>query len=135
MVKTCGQQKYFRMRNYTEDQANELEALESIYYNELQVIDREPRIRFKITISTEEFQETEDGFQLDLLFTFPETYPDVGAVFEIEADNFEDDLLREKVSDYLAKTIEENLGSEMIFTLGKRLVVQSPRRYLMNDTF
>lgn len=84
-------------RNHEEDQKSELEALESIYYNELEselwswhcnmwkfikihfqlsVLETEPRIKFKIAISTEEYNETQDGLTCDLLFTFTMKYPD-----------------------------------------------------------
>ena len=94
-------------RNYSEDQKNELEALESIYYNELEsnssevmencrtsliyfhisVIENEPYIKFMIKISTEDFAETEDGLTTDLVFTFTAKYPDVGPKVEIENEN------------------------------------------------
>lgn len=123
-------------RNHEEDQKSELEALESIYYNELEgelvtkrpnhvissniclsVIETEPRIKFKIAISTEEFNETQDGLSCELLFTFPILYPDEAPLLEIETDNFDDEMVKEKLMDSLKLTIEENMGMEMIFTL------------------
>ncbi|CRK87088.1 CLUMA_CG000838, isoform A [Clunio marinus] len=104
-------------QNHEEDQNNELEALESIYYNELEVIEREPRIKFKIGISTEEFVETQDGLSCELLFTFTLKYPDEAPLLDIENDNFDDEVLREKLMDNMKSVIEENIGMEMIFTL------------------
>lgn len=123
-------------RNHEEDQKSELEALESIYYNELEgessiiqsnhviqlnvfilVIEIEPRIKFKIVISTEEYNETQDGLSCDLLVTFTTRYPDEAPLLEIETDNFDDNLVKEKLMDSLKQTIEENMGTEMIFTL------------------
>lgn len=81
------------------------------------MLEREPRIQFKIAISTEEFQETQDGLTCELIFTFTQKYPDEAPLYEIESDNFDDDLLREKLMDSMAAMIEENMGTEMIFTL------------------
>lgn len=122
-------------RNHEEDQKSELEALESIYYNELEgksvcllrkhvilfifllVIEQEPRIKFTIKITTEEYNETQDGLTCDLLFTFPTKYPDEAPLLEIEEDNFEDDLVKEKLTDAVQLMIQENMGTEMIFSL------------------
>lgn len=81
------------------------------------VIEKEPRIIFKISIATEVFQETQDGYFCDLQFTFPLKYPDEAPLLEIADDNFEDDLVKEKLVDAINTLIEENLGAEMIFTL------------------
>jgi len=104
-------------RNYEEDQKSELEALESIYYNELEIIETEPRISFKIAISTEEFNETQDGLFCELQFTLPIKYPDESPLIEIENDNFEDSSVNKKLLESLKAMVEENLGMEMIFTL------------------
>lgn len=82
-----------------------------------QVLETEPRIHFKIAISTEEFIETQDGLSCELLFTLPIKYPDEAPLLEIENDNFEDGLLNQKLIDSLNTMVEENLGTEMIFTL------------------
>lgn len=82
------------------------------------MIETEPRISFKIAISTEEFQETQDGLSCELVFTFPLKYPDEAPLLEIENDNFEDDpMVKEKLMDCMKTMIEESLGTEMIFTL------------------
>jgi hypothetical protein len=124
-------------RNHEEDQKSELEALESIYYNELEgkvinlttnlfdvntklhfsVLEHEPRIKFKIAICTEEFLETQDGLSCDLVFTFTTKYPDEAPLIEIDEDNFEDDMVKEKLMECLNATIEESMGMEMVFSL------------------
>lgn len=81
------------------------------------MLENEPRIKFKIEISTEEFPETQDGFTCDFLFTFTTKYPDEAPLLDIEKVNFEDDLVREKLLDYMNQCVEENIGTEMIFTL------------------
>jgi hypothetical protein len=123
-------------RDYAEDQNNELEALESIYFDELEgewcfnyakckfkniqfnflVLD-EDRKKFKITVSTEEFKESNDGLSCDLVFAFTRLYPDEPPRIEIENEvNFESDT-SEKIQDGLKKEVQENLGMEMIFGL------------------
>lgn len=81
------------------------------------MIEHEPRIKFKIAISTEEFNETQDGLSCELLIIFTMKYPDEAPLLEIESDNFEDDMVKEKLMDSLKEMIEENMGTEMIFTL------------------
>ncbi|XP_055322644.1 RWD domain-containing protein 1 [Sitodiplosis mosellana] len=105
-------------RNYTEDQANEVEALESIYCDDIEVLDRAPH-KFNINISTEEYDaETEsNGLSCQLVFTYTTKYPDTAPEVEIEnAVNFEDDY-EEKLLEHIKETINENLGLEMIFSL------------------
>lgn len=80
-------------------------------------METEPRIIFKIAISTEEFAETGDGLTCELTFTFPNKYPDEAPLLEIESDNFDDDLVKEKIIDNVKELIAENIGTEMIFTL------------------
>ena len=96
-----------------------LKLLKKRDFNEifLKVLETEPRKKFKISISTEEFNETQDGLTCDLVFTFPNKYPDEAPWLEIEEDNFEDDLVKEKLKDSMNQIIEENLGTEMVFTL------------------
>jgi len=103
-------------RNHEADQNSELEALESIYYNELEVLEREPRIKFTIKIQTEDYNEMQDGLICDLLFTFTTKYPDEAPLIAIEEENFEKHIKEELLST-LNATIEENIGTEMVFTL------------------
>ncbi|XP_031632873.1 RWD domain-containing protein 1 [Contarinia nasturtii] len=105
-------------RNYAEDQANEIEALESIYCNDIEVVSTSPH-NFSITISTEEYDAETDsnGLSCQLVFTYTEKYPDSAPLVEIESPiNFEDDF-EEKLLEHISETINENLGIEMIFSL------------------
>lgn len=81
------------------------------------VLETEPRIKFKIAISTEEFNETQDGLCCYLVYTFPVKYPDEAPLLEIEDDNFESKLVKDKLIESMKTMIEENMGMEMIFTL------------------
>lgn len=105
-------------RNYTEDQANEVEALESIYCDDIEVISTNPH-KFNITIRTEEYDTETDsnGLACQLVFTYTEKYPDTAPLVEIEdPNNFEDDF-EEKLLEHVKETINDSLGLEMIFSL------------------
>lgn len=106
-------------RNHREDQCNEIEALDSIYCGELEVLQSEPLHRFKLPIATTEYDpevETE-GLSCMLVFSYTEKYPDTAPLVEIEdpenfRDGYEGGLL-----EHIQETIQENLGIEMIFSL------------------
>uniref|UniRef100_A0A1I8NTN3 RWD domain-containing protein n=1 Tax=Stomoxys calcitrans TaxID=35570 RepID=A0A1I8NTN3_STOCA len=106
-------------RNYQEDQTNEIEALDSIYCGDMQILETEPLHKFQIPIATEEFdKETqENGISCNLIFTYTPTYPDEAPNVEIdEPVNFEDGY-EKRLLEHLQTSIEENMGMEMIFTL------------------
>jgi len=105
-------------RNYKEDQINEIEALDSIYCGEMEILSTEPYHRFKVPISTEEFNSSEEnGLSCHLVFTYTEKYTDTAPITEIEdAINFEKSYSA-RLIDHINETIAENLGIEMIFSL------------------
>ncbi|SPP82691.1 RWD domain-containing protein 1 [Drosophila guanche] len=106
-------------RNYKEDQSSEVEALDSIYCGEMEILATEPFHKFQIPIATEEYnaEENENGLSCKLVFTYTATYPDAAPLVEIEeAENFED-TFETRLLEHLRLTIEENLGMEMIFSL------------------
>ncbi|KAH8243324.1 hypothetical protein KR032_006565 [Drosophila birchii] len=106
-------------RNYKEDQANEVEALDSIYCGEMEILATEPFHKFQIPIATEEYtaEEAEKGLSCKLVFTYTANYPDGAPLVEIEeTENFEG-AFESRLLEHLRQTIEENLGMEMIFSL------------------
>ncbi|EAA08430.4 RWD domain-containing protein 1 [Anopheles arabiensis] len=105
-------------RNHHEDQCNEIEALDSIYCGELEVLETEPH-KFRLPIATTEYDpevETE-GLSCKLLFTYTAKYPDTAPLVEIEEPSNFHDGYEEELLEHIHKTIEENLGIEMIFSL------------------
>lgn len=80
-----------------------------------------PKLKFTIKICTEEYLETDDGLTCQLQFSLPEKYPDEAPLVEFIDDNFEDHesskTLSEKIRDEITKIANENIGTEMIFTL------------------
>lgn len=79
-----------------------------------------PKIKFSIKINTEEFLETDDGFTCDLHFNLTKNYPDEAPIIEIVEDNFDEDeskTVKSKINEEIQRIVEENLGTEMVFTL------------------
>ena len=106
------------MANYAEDQNNEIEALESIYANEFEIIEREPFPRFSIKLTTEDYEENEVKLTCQIEFLFKSKYPDEAPRLEITefGDDFEDDY-KAQLEKMLNEEAQNNLGMVMIFTL------------------
>lgn len=105
------------MTDYKEEQKNEIEALESIYPNELEIISSDPYHTFTIKVKTENLEESENEIFVMLKFTYVPNYPDEVPLIEIvEFDNLENEDV-DALSDFLLTQAEENLGMVMIFTL------------------
>ncbi|XP_016911514.1 RWD domain-containing protein 1 [Apis cerana] len=104
--------------DYKEEQHNEIEALESIYCGELEVLATEPFYTFSIPIKTEEYESgTENGLSCCLQFTYTEKYPDEPLLISIEeSENFEEEST-ENLKKHLTEQMNENLGMVMVFTL------------------
>ncbi|KAJ8919825.1 hypothetical protein NQ315_006354 [Exocentrus adspersus] len=104
--------------DYAEEQKSEIEALESIYYGDFQLLASEPQYKFSVPLKTEEYEpDSESGLCCDLVVTYTSKYPEEAPVIEIENPvNFEDDYEKELLR-YLGEQVQENLGMVMIFTL------------------
>lgn len=110
-----------------EEQNNEVEALDSIYCGEFEVLGTEP-LRFVIPIKSEDYEpDSGNGHACKLKFTYTPTYPDeVPEVEVIEEENLDEQdtyLLKEHIID----VANENLGIVMVFTL-----VSSGQEWLNN---
>jgi len=105
--------------DYKEEQQSEIEALESIYEGDLQVLDSDPRHVFTMPIKTEDFDEDgEDGVFFLLKFSFTPKYPEELPILEIDEEiNLDDHELRAPLMDHLKEQMEENLGMVMGFTV------------------
>ncbi|XP_014213752.1 RWD domain-containing protein 1 [Copidosoma floridanum] len=104
--------------DYKDEQINEIEALESIYCGEFEVLEVEPFHKFSIVIKSEEYEpDTDNGLSCRLEVTYTAKYPDEPPIVSIEEEeNFEDGLV-EKLMEHLSEQIEESLGIVMVFTL------------------
>ncbi|XP_017878152.1 RWD domain-containing protein 1 [Ceratina calcarata] len=104
--------------DYKDEQRNEIEALESIYCGELEILVIEPYHTFAIPIKTEEYDpDTGNGLGCRLEFTYTANYPDEPLLVSIEEqENFEEGG-DEKLKEHLVEQMNENLGMVMVFTL------------------
>ncbi|CAH0547366.1 unnamed protein product [Brassicogethes aeneus] len=105
--------------DHAEEQKGEVEAIESIYYGDVQIISESPYYKFSIPIKTEEYdaEESQNGLCCDLVFTYTAKYPEEAPIIEIEnLENFEENYESELLT-YLAEQVKENLGMVMVFTI------------------
>ncbi|XP_072939367.1 RWD domain-containing protein 1 [Epargyreus clarus] len=103
--------------DYEYEQSSEIEALDSIYYGDMQILERKPVLKFSIPIKSEGFDEG-DGLACRLVFTYTPKYPDELPVVEIDnEENFDDVVDKSQLLTYLTEQGEENLGMVMVFTL------------------
>lgn len=104
--------------DYIDEQRNEIEALESIYCGELEILVTEPYYTFAIPIKTEEYEpDTDNGLSCRLEFTYTPKYPDEPLLISIQdPENFEEGSDK-KLKEHLAEQMKENLGMVMVFTL------------------
>lgn len=105
------------MTDFKEEQTNEIEALESIYPNELKILSDDPYHVFTIGIRGEAGGTTEEPLSVTLRFTYVPFYPEEGPHVEVaETTNLDEDDA-EALMSFLQSEIEDNLGMAMIFTL------------------
>lgn len=104
--------------DFKDEQNNEIEALDSIYCGEMEILGTSPYHKFIIPIKSEEYEpETENGLTCKLKFEYTSKYPEEVPEVEIcDAENFEEEdetLLKE----HIVQQAEDNIGTVMIFTL------------------
>lgn len=108
------------MTDYKEEQSNEIEALESIYPEELEILATEPFHEFQFLLKADytEWQMEETYVECTMKLTYTEKYPDEAPVVELldPSDNL-DGLYLNQLNDLITEQIEENLGMVMAFTL------------------
>lgn len=112
------------MTDYAEEQLSELEALESIYVTELEILSRDPII-YNIAIPCEVKSVEVDGptreFTVGLKFKIPEEYPDIPPEIELsQCDELDEDLQKSLLLE-LNKVAESEVGCVMVFTLVSEL--------------
>ncbi|PSN45699.1 RWD domain-containing protein 1 [Blattella germanica] len=88
--------------DYQDEQNNEIEALDSIYCGEMEILGSTPFHKFIIPIKSEEYEpDTDNGLSCKLKFGYTEKYPEEVPEVEIcETENFEDEyeaLLKEHI--------------------------------------
>jgi len=105
------------MSEFLEEQRDEIEALESIYSEEIDILGDSPHC-FTIPVKTEDYDEDEGKGRLVLFkFTFTEKYPSEEPFLEVEeSENIDDEHLEELV-EHLKEQLTENLGMPVVFTI------------------
>nr|CAG4646625.1 EOG090X0F6V [Macrothrix elegans] len=117
------------MSQYKEEQLGEIFSLESIYPDELQILEEEPFHQFKLQVKSEGHNEDEGiGYACSLKFTYTPTYPEEPPVVEILDDVGLDDEQLERLKDRLDKEAEENIGMVMVFS-----IVSAANEWLNNE--
>lgn len=111
--------------DYKEEQTQELEILQSIYPDELELLN-ETQTRFSINILLDTESETNHAVKLEV--TYPETYPDVVPDLDIvegEADNSHlriDYFAQDKENDEAEEEEDDNFaGSKKLVNLIERI--------------
>eukprot|EP00794_Sanderia_malayensis_P000035 gene35-626_t len=105
------------MERYLEEQTSEIEALESIYADEIQIINEDPHC-FLIPIQACDQFENDEEINADasIQFTFTEKYPDEIPLMEIASSNL-NEKDQEDLLNVLRDEATNNIGMVMIFTL------------------
>ncbi|KAI1307996.1 RWD domain-containing protein 1 [Halotydeus destructor] len=106
------------MLNHSEEQENELEALEAIYPNELTVLSRPPEGKFQIRFECEVTEDEEEEYYVSLQFEYTKRYPEEVPIFEILETS--DSLTEADETALLERITEEahsNVGMVMIFMI------------------
>nr|CAG4638101.1 EOG090X0F6V [Chydorus sphaericus] len=106
------------MSQYKEEQLGEIFSLESIYPDELIILEEEPFHQFTLSVKSEGHDADDSiGYSCTLKFTYTPTYPEEPPLVEVTEDVNMDDEQIERLRGSLEKEAEENLGMVMIFTL------------------
>lgn len=110
------------MSDYAEEQESELEALESIYVTELEVLSRNPYIyNIQIPCEIRDIEGPNKEFTVGLKFKIPEEYPDVPPIIEFTEGGELDEDLQKSILIELNKVAEDEAGCVMVFTLVSEL--------------
>ncbi|KAK2149846.1 hypothetical protein LSH36_434g00053 [Paralvinella palmiformis] len=104
------------MTDYKEEQGHEIEALESIYPDELQIVSTTPFPCLRMAVTSQCSDDIENATCI-LQFTYTERYPDELPLIEILSyENIEEED-SQTLSNKMKEEAEDNLGMAMIFTL------------------
>ena len=105
------------MTDHKEEQNNEIEALESIYPDELEVVEVEPFHIFNVVIKPTELQDTDETASCTVQFQYVSNYPDVPPIFKITDMENLDEEHEDVLNDLVYEQISENLGMAMVFSI------------------
>jgi len=101
-----------------EEQKGEIEALESIYTGDIEILETKPFYKFTIPIQTEsKNHDSLEGMKCQLQFAYTANYPSEPPEIEIIDDEGMEEEHIKKLFEHLNTEAENNLGMVMIFTL------------------
>ncbi|KAK7107569.1 RWD domain-containing protein 1-like [Littorina saxatilis] len=114
------------MTDYAEEQRNEIEALESIYPDEIEILQDSPHYVFTMKVASQDSEDPIDPEHADetpekvgctVQFTYTPKYPDEAPLMEIVLTESLEDEQVEMIQEFLKEQAEENLGMVMVFTI------------------
>ena len=115
--------------NYVEEQTNELQALESMYPSELNILSAEPPISFTVRLTTDDYMDNEIRLTVQLQFDLPPKYPDQLPTVEIvDFDDDFDESHKTELMEQLTTEMASLQGTVMVFSL-----VSSASEWLMSQ--
>ncbi|KAL1117543.1 hypothetical protein AAG570_003859 [Ranatra chinensis] len=103
--------------DHKEEQNNEVEALESIYCGELEILTTEPYHSFVVPVKSDDYVEGECGICCRLRFEYTAKYPEEVPIICIEDVINLEESDEEELREHLQEQAKENVGMVMIFTL------------------
>ncbi|XP_054258810.1 RWD domain-containing protein 1 [Macrosteles quadrilineatus] len=104
--------------DHKEEQTNEIEALDSIYCGEMEILSLEPYHIFVIPVKSDDYDEDSSaGISCRLRFEYTPNYPEEPPIIDIEDTVGLEDDDEQTLRHHLQEQVIENLGMVMVFTL------------------
>ncbi|XP_022190816.2 RWD domain-containing protein 1 [Nilaparvata lugens] len=104
--------------DHKEEQNNEIEALDSIYCGEMEIITTEPLYVFIIPVKSDNYDDDQEaGLLARLKFEYTPTYPEEIPTISLDGSENLEELQEQELLDHLEQQAQENIGMVMIFTL------------------
>lgn len=110
------------MSSNIEQQKDEIEALQSIYPDDFEIVSDETPIKYRITIplipidNLDSEEEADSVPRVTFLFFLSETYPEEAPTYSLESIHLSRNILNE-LNEQLKQTCEDNLGDVVVFSL------------------
>jgi len=105
------------MTDFAEEQKNEIEAIESIYPGELQILSTRPFHVFEMTVASQSNRDDVENASCVLQFTYTARYPDEAPLMDVKSVENIDESYSTEILDLMKQLAEENLGMVMVFII------------------
>eukprot|EP01083_Nonionella_stella_P015863 44386_1 len=105
------------MTDYESEQQDELESLECLYPTTFKRDKDEPNTKFMIEILPHPDSEEPNHVGINLVVTYPATYPDTIATFRIECIRGLNDKQMNEIRELFVTLSNENIGAPSMFTI------------------